>query len=169
MTVKLIEDAVVLIPNMEHKTFTHSKEVLKKGEELQGEPKMINGLRRGEPFVYRVFRTNDGKIIFLNKTDLKTEKMAEKEQMTEVTLGMDSAPRGTIVNMPPSPQKNLIIWGLAGAAAGFAYAKYKKHDMKHIAKWALIGVAVGAGAGYLYSRHSLNVLAGKKNDFIVKK
>lgn len=39
-----------------------------------------------------------------------------------------------------------------GGIAGFAYAKYKKHDMKKVAMFIALGAAIGYGSGYVLDR-----------------
>ena len=69
MTIKgvITEDTKTLIPNKEHKNFTETNTIIPKGTIVEGEMKSIQGKRKGEDFLYRVFFTNDGHIIFQNK------------------------------------------------------------------------------------------------------
>ena len=67
MIVSTIDNAVVLVPNKEHKNFTESKEVIPASTSLVGTFKVINGLRRGKAFDYRIFITDDGRIIYADK------------------------------------------------------------------------------------------------------
>ena len=149
----LIKDAQVLIPNAEHKNFTTNNLLIPKGNIVQGKPKTIEGLRRGEPFTYKLFFTDKNQIIYLN-----TIKPME---MTEVTLGADAGQTATRVNMIPAEayskakMRGLIIGGIAG----FAWAKYKKHDMKKAAMF----IGIGAVAGYV-----AGMLIDRKNKVIVK-
>ena len=55
---QVIEDAKILIPNTEHKNFTDSGEIIEEGTFVSGQVKNIEGLRRGKPFIYRLFLTN---------------------------------------------------------------------------------------------------------------
>lgn len=156
MKVLVNQDSKVLIPNPEHKNFTESNEVIGKENVLHGEIKNVQGLRRGEPFTYRLFVTNDNKIIYLkNITPMET---------TEVTLGADSQRSSTVVNLVPAETFNKVkTTGLViGALAGFAYAKYKKHDMKKMAMYIFAGAAVGYASAYIVDRRKKGtVIAGK--------
>ena len=60
MLVEIIEDAPILLPNKEHKNFTKSESILPKGTLVEGDFKNVSGLRRGNPFNYRVFTTKEG-------------------------------------------------------------------------------------------------------------
>ena len=69
MTAEVIEDAPVLVPNKEHANFTRTEIVIPAGTKIEGEVKIIKGKRRGEPFTYRLFCTNDNQYIYLKKTN----------------------------------------------------------------------------------------------------
>lgn len=136
-TTTVIEDANVLIPNPEHQNFTATAEVIKKDTEITGEPKNIKGLRKGEPFTYKLFLTNDNKLIYLKKI-----------KPMETQSGADS----TIVNLKQTMlAKPAILGAVGGALAGFAWAKYKKHETKKIAIYALIGGVAGFVFGKVIS------------------
>jgi hypothetical protein len=144
MQVKLIEDAKVLVPNSEHKNFTEGKELLQKDTILTGEPKLIAGLRRGEPFNYRLFRTDQNQLIYLNKI--------RNMDTTEVKLGAEGDPTPTKINLKQTflaQPANLAAIG--GAVIGFGYAKYKKHDMKKALIYTVVGGVVGFVAGKIAS------------------
>jgi hypothetical protein len=136
--------ANILIPNQEHKNFTFSDEKIEGGTVVSGKLTSVNGLRRGEPFTYKLFLTKDNKLIY--QKNLKNMKQA-----TEVTLGADSQTSATSVNLTPAEHfSRMKLTGvLIGGAAGFAYAKYKKHDLKKVAMYIAIGAAIGYGAEYL--------------------
>ena len=57
-----IEDAPVLIPNEDHQNFTQGKDVIKKNTQVSGDVQIVSGLRRGEPFTYRLFLTSNNKL-----------------------------------------------------------------------------------------------------------
>jgi hypothetical protein len=156
MEVRVLKDTKYLIANPDHKNFTESGEMIEEGSVLKGEPKAIQGLRRGEPFVYRLFITEEGKILYLNNI--------EPMKTVEVTLGADAQRTPTTVNLLPAETfskmktAGLIIGGLAG----FAYAKSKKHDMKKVAMFIAVGAAVGFGAGYVFDRNRKVVVTQSK-------
>jgi hypothetical protein len=152
------DQAQVLIPNGSHKNFTASREVMPKGIMLTGEFIVIEGLRRGQPFQYRLFKIeNTNNYIFTNKTQ-KTNTM----EKTEVTLGADAKVSPTVVDIPSNAKANKmpIIAAVIGAGAGFGFAKYRKVEGN--AKW--IYVAVGAVAGYFVGK----MIANKKAITVVK-
>lgn len=151
MKVQVIQDAEVLLPNKDHKNFTMSGEIIEEGTVLNGNEQYIVGLKKGKPFTYRLFKTNNNKLIFLNKI--------KPMETTEVTLGADSQVSPTEVNFAPAENFTRVkVTGmLLGAIAGFAYAKYAKHDMKKMAMF----IGVGAVAGYF-----TGVLIDRKNNVI---
>jgi len=145
ITGEIVEQgATVLIPNKDHKNFTFSDEKIEGGKLVKGTLKAINGLRRGEPFTYRLFLTNDNKLIY-------QKNIKNMTNATEVTLGADAQTSPISVNLKPAENfSSMKITGiLVGGAAGFAYAKYKKHDMKKVAMYIGVGAAIGYFAEYL--------------------
>jgi len=149
MRVVTLTDAEILIPNKDHQNFTFNGAIISEGTVLEGKEEYIGGLRRGEPFTYRLFKTNKGQYIYLNKT--------KPMQVTEVTLGADSGQTKTVIDMIPAETYSKVktISIIVGGIAGFMYSKYLKHDMKKNLMWAGVGAVVGYGAGY--------VLDSKKN------
>lgn len=139
----LVKDAKVLIPNNEHKNFTETTEVIAKGTKVSGKIENIQGLRRGEPFTYRLFNTNNNKLIYLNNL--------ENMGATEVKLGADASQTSTKVDLIPAETFNKLRRNglIIGAIAGFAWAKYKKHDMKKVGMWIGVGALVGYAAAYV--------------------
>lgn len=158
MKVILIDDAPVLIPNPRHKNFTATNEIIEKGTELDGDIKKIEGERKGERFVYRLFRTKDGKLIFLNKT--KPKNM----EKTEVTLGADAAQSPTKIKLPST--SNIGARPLIGAAVGLvaAYFYAKKKGFVGGKKWIHYGIGAVAGFAvgkYLQSQRKVVVTPSK--------
>lgn len=148
MQVILVEDAKVLTPNRAHKNFTETPELIKCGTKLEGEIKKIEGLRKGEPFTYRIFKTKDNKIIYLNKT-----KPMEK---TEVTLGADSAQTPTVVKLPSTSDLGWkpVVGTIVGAVAAHLYIKKKGYTGTKRVIHYLIGAGAGFGLGYLWQTKS---------------
>lgn len=147
MTIKgVIVDggANVLIPNNEHKNFTFSDEKIEGGTVVEGKLTAVNGLRRGEPFTYRLFLTKDNKLIY-------QKNLKNMAQETEVTLGADAQTSATSINLTPAEHfsKMKLTGVLIGGIAGFAWAKYKKHDLKKVAMYIGVGAALGYGIEYL--------------------
>jgi len=150
------EDAKVLTPNPAHKNFTETPEIIKAGTIVTGEIKKVQGLRKGEPFVYRIFKTADNKIIYLNKT-----KPMEK---TEVTLGADAAQTPTVVKLPSTSDFGWkpVVGTLVGLFVSHRIVK-KKNLTAH-KKWItyIAGAGLGFGAGYLWQTHgSIKVKTSK--------
>ncbi len=157
MQIELIEDANVLIPNEEHKNFTRTEKIIAKGTILDGEPKSVNGQRRGEPFQYKLFLTNDKEFIYLKKT--------KPMRTTEVTLGADATQTPTIVSVPTGKKllTPIVIGGtLIGAGAGYYFAKKKNFDSKK-RNMAIVGGAVLGffGAKYFEKRKGIVVKPSK--------
>ena len=143
MKVVTTEDAAILVPNEDHKNFTMNGLVIPRGVELEGSTKEVQGLRRGKPFTYRLFVTNNKQIIYSNNV--------KPMDTTEVTLGADASRTPTMVNLLPAESFNKLRTGglIVGALAGFAWAKYKKHDMKKVVMFIAIGAVAGYAGAYL--------------------
>lgn len=143
MEAVVLEDAKVLVPNKEHKNFTETNEVIPKGETLNGEFKSISGLRRGQPFSFRVFITNNGQIIYSNKV--------KQMEATEVTLGADSSRSATVVNMLPAEtfKTSRVVFAIAGAIGGVMYARKKGGNKL---KFGLIGGLAGYAAVWVFDK-----------------
>ena len=141
--VEVIDDAKVLIPNPAHQNFSETEEIIPKGAKIVGQQRLINGLRRGQPFTYRLFYTDNNKIIHLNK--IKT--MAN----TETTFGADSQVSPTIVKVPLQSRlaKATTMGAIGGAIIGFGYAKYKKHDNNKLMLYTAVGGVMGYVAGLI--------------------
>lgn len=147
MKVVVNKDSKILIANNEHKNFTETDQILEEGTILNGNAINVKGLRRGEPFTYRLFITPKKEILYLNNiTPMNT---------TEVMLGADESVSSTKVNLIPAETFSRVktIGLVAGALAGFAYAKYKKQDMKKVAMWIAAGALVGYAAAYVIDRN----------------
>lgn len=136
MKVQTLEDIKVLTPNSEHQNFTVTNEIIPAKTLLDGEIKVIKGLRRGEPFDYKLFLTNEGKLIYINKL----KNMEEQS-------GVDT-PAKVSVNLKQNKlAQPMVLGAIGGALIGFGYAKYKKHEPKkalmYSATGAILGVIVG--------------------------
>jgi hypothetical protein len=156
MKAKVISDAHVLIPNKNHQNFTRTGEIIPAGTKVEGTVKVINGLKRGLPFDYKLFYTNDKKIIYI-----KNIKPMEK---TEVTLGADAAQSATVVGLPNTSNLGTrpIIGVVVGATAGFLIARKRKVATHSKVIYTVIGGLVGFVAGkYLQSKRKVVVKASK--------
>ena len=147
MQVRVIKNATILIPNGDHKNFTETDNYIPAGTELIGEQKYISGKRRGQDFVYRLFQSEKGNLIYQNT--IKPIKM------TEVKLGADSSVAPTKIELPNEAKyaNAHLIGAVGGTVAGFAIAKKMKKSKKQTYLFA-IG---GALAGYITGR----LIAGK--------
>jgi hypothetical protein len=157
MLVEIIEDAPILLPNVEHKNFTNSVDVIPKGTLTDGELKNVNGLRRGSPFNYRVFTTKEGDIIYSKYV---------KPMAVEVTMGADSQVSATKVEMTKS-ETNTTTRRVIGAVVGgvVGYAVSKRGAQKSFTQ-QLMYIGGGALAGYLvgnYMNRKTGIVVQKAN------
>lgn len=142
MQIIVIEDAKVLVPNKEHKNFTATDLIIPSGTELEGDKILVDGMRRGEPFQYKLFKTNDNRYIYLNKTQ---PNMAT----TQVYLGADAQTSPTIVDVPQPKLLSTtnVVGAIAGYFVGHWYSKkYQKGNPRYY------GLA-GAVAGVIVARY----------------
>lgn len=143
MKVITCSDVPVLIPNEQHKNFTDSDVVIPKGTTLTGEFRAIKGLRKSEPFTYRLFYTNKDQIIYTK--NIKPVTM----EKTEVTLSAEGTaqPHGAIISIPKNYfDKNAMYGAILGAAAGFGFAHYKKKSAKQKILFTCLGAVAGVVA-----------------------
>lgn len=155
MLVEIIEDAPILLPNKEHKNFTSSDNVLPKGTLVEGELKNVSGLRRGNPFNYRVFTTKEGDIIYSKYV---------KPMAVEVTMGADSQVSATKVEMVGSEKTTTsrrVIGAVVGGVVGYAVAK--RGTPKSFTQ-QLMYIGGGALAGYLVGNYM-----NRKTGIVVEK
>jgi len=145
MKVIVTEDADILIPNTNHRNITASGQIIEAESVLEGNPKNIKGLRKGRPFIYKVFVTRDSKMIYLNKV-----KPIKEMKRTEVTLGADSQVGATTIDMTSvnSNSNNKYIGAILGALSCYGYCKYKKYNTKKMIGFLVAGSILGFGAGY---------------------
>lgn len=147
MKVITIEDAPILTPNPEHKNFTATEYIIPKGTEIFGEVKKIDGLRKGKPFQYRLFYTNNKQIIYTNK--IKPTNM----EKTEVTLSAEGQKDPTVISVPKNTMDRNAMYGIIiGAVAGFGYSAYKNKGAKEKLMFSAIGAALGFIAGKVITK-----------------
>lgn len=146
MEYQVIKDSQVLMPNVKHKNFNKTPEVIKEGTFVSGNPKEVQGIRKGQPFTYNLLEVAPSKLIFFkNVKQLNTEKMDTRE----VTLGADGNPTSVVKIPDNSFAVKAHIWlAIGGAIAGFAYARKKGKPMKS----QLIHAAIAGGAGFLIGK-----------------
>lgn len=142
MKVVACNDIPVLIPNNEHKNFTETDVIIPKGTTVSGEFKTIKGLRKGEPFTYRLFYTNKNQIIYTK--NIKPVTM----EKTEVTLSAEGQEKpSAIISIPKNYfDKNAMYGALLGAAAGFGFAHYKQKSVKQKLLFTCLGAVAGVVA-----------------------
>jgi hypothetical protein len=114
---------------------------------LKGNFANIEGLRRGEPFTYKLFITEDKNILYQNSV--------EPMKTIELTSGADSQRTPTLVNLTPAETFNKVkTAGLViGAVAGFAYCKYKNCDTRKSVMYIFAGAVIGYAAAYVVDRN----------------
>ena len=150
MEATVLQNTRILKQNNEHKNFTETNEIIPIGTTIQGKPIFVDGLRRGEPFRYRLFITNEGKIIYQNKI----KPMA----VTEVTLGADSKQSATVVDTNPT-KKNISKFTIGGALIGGGLGYYLSKRMANPSRQKMMMfVGIGVVAGFLVGK---NVESGK--------
>lgn len=153
ITVEVIEDAQILVPNETHKNFTSTNETLPKGTIAFGQMKTVKGIRRGEPFDYRIFVTNNNEVIYQNKI----KPMAT----TQVYLSADNQQTATVVNVPSRKliSTTTIIGAIIGGVAGNYYAKKQGGNRNTLmVGGAILGFFV---ARYMEGRGMLRVKPSK--------
>jgi hypothetical protein len=134
-------DAAILVPNKEHKNFTDTGKVIPKNTKIIGNPTIIKGLRRGQPFDYKLFITDKNEFIYL--------KTIQTMNATEVLLGADASTTPTVVKMPNDSNLGMrpVIGTILGGILGYYYAK-KKNSSK-----VMMFTAVGAVAGFAAGKY----------------
>ena len=150
-------NAPLLIPNPDHRNFTEAghrnftnkSKFLPKGTDCVGEFISVEGLRKGVPFKWNLFKTNKNQFIF--------QKLVTPMEATEIKLGADAQVTPTKVDVPSNEKadRSPLVGALVGAGLGLAFAKYKKVEG---AKKTVIYMAVGTIAGYVVGK----MIANKK-------
>ena len=95
-----VEEAKVLIPNKEHRNFTDTGNVIEAESIIEGNPIEIKGLRKGEPFTYKMFKTKNGQLIYI--------KTVKPMDTTEVRLGFEGAKDTTKATVVQLPNESMI-------------------------------------------------------------
>jgi len=132
------KDTKVLVPNKEHKNFTSTEETIPEGTYLYGEEKRVQGLRRGQPFVYRLFFTDENEIIYLDDVD-KVEAMSNADSQV-MPRNVDLATGNTTISL--NDKKLLFL--LAGGTIGyFVGKKISSNNTRNIVVGSLAGFLIG--------------------------
>ena len=126
----IIQNTNFLIPNKEHKNFTDSSDYARVGEIVKGEFRNVNGLRKGKPFEYRLFFTNNGKILYANC--VKAENVP-----SEIISNADNLQTPTLVDLKPAEQFKYTahLIALGGGIAGYYYGKKQKATGNDLIKY----------------------------------
>jgi hypothetical protein len=134
-----ILDAAILVPNKEHKNFTDTGKVIPQNTKILGNPTIVKGLRRGQPFEYKLFVTDKNEIIYL--------KTIQPMKSTEVLLGADASTTPTVVKMPNDSNLGMrpVLGTILGGVLGYYYAK-KKNPSK-VMMFTVIGAVAGFATG----------------------
>ncbi len=151
-----IELAELLIPNPAHKSFSGSNTFLNAGQEIEGEPTVVEGNRRGRPFSYKLFKTNDNKYIFLNK--IKIDDM----KTTDVKLGADGQTTPTVINTRAHFKYAPALGALTGAFIAWRYSKKHQHTTAKMAMWIGVAGLAGYGVGkFIVNQDGLGITKSK--------
>lgn len=149
MKVIVVKDAAILTPNKAHQNFTKTDKKIPKDTVLSGDYWKIAGKRKGEDFEYRLFKTENGTLIFQNKT--------KPIMNTEVTLGANAlkaeTPLNTEIEMPNDNKyaHAHIVGAVAGTVGGFYLAKRMKKTGRTPYYFAIGGAVAGFFVGRLIS------------------
>jgi len=150
------ELAELLIPNPAHKSFSGSNTFIDQGTEIEGEPVVVNGNRRGRPFDYKLFKTSDNKYIFLNK--IKIDDMNK----TDVKLGADAAQTPTIINTRAHFKYAPVVGAAIGAFVAWRYSKKHQHTTQKMLMWVGVAGLAGYGVGkFIVNQEGLGITKSK--------
>ena len=141
----IIQNCNFLIPNKEHQNFTESDLAARVGDTIRGEFKNVNGLRKGKPFEYRLFFTNDGKILYANC--IRAENIS-----SEIISNVDNLQAPLSVNIKPSEQFKYVA-ALVGGIAGYLYGKKQNADKNKLITYIAVGSVGAYGIYYLIEKN----------------
>lgn len=135
MKAKVKVKTPILIHNTEHRNFVETDKFVPEGTILEGERINIIGKRKGKEFVYRLFKDNDGILIY--------EKYIEP---MEVNLNANGEADTRVITMP-SVKNDTRTHAIISVVAGvLAYGVAKK--MGSNGKKSLMIAGVTALVGY---------------------
>jgi hypothetical protein len=130
---KVLEDCKLLLPNKEHENFTESNFTIDKDTILLGNNKRIIGKRRGDDFIYRIFVTDDKKILYTKNI----------KDMREINLYADGSDD---INRNPKEDNTKLYGALIGLVAGYALHKYG--SIKVINNYPILSILSSSLIGY---------------------
>lgn len=146
----IIQNTNYLIPNKEHKNFTASNQEAMVGGVLTGEFRNINGLRKGKPFEYRLFFTNDGKILYANC--VRAENVPSEILSNADNKNLDESKSSTSVNYTP------YLIALGGGLAGYYYGKNKNVSGNDLIKYIVVGSVGAYGIYYFTNKNKTTII-----------
>jgi len=132
MDVVCLDKTPILIHNTEHKNFVETDKSVPKGTKMTGQFMNVIGKRKGKEFTYRLFKDEDGVIVYQNKV-----------KPMEVTLNATGDDETRVITFP-NVQDNLKTHAIVSAGAAviaFAVAK-RMGKANKTAFWAAAGSAV---------------------------
>ncbi len=167
-----IVDAPVLIPNRPHRNFIENGEIINKGTEIEGEIKKVQGRRRGQDFMFTIFKTKEGKIIYLNKTNMKDrivtlsanaegENYESKVSIDGVSIEENKHSSEGVAPIIINAKKNNSFFKsysffllLAGGVSGFLVAKNKNKPTKEVLVYSFSGALAGFVIGKVIDKQA---------------
>jgi len=155
MQVKIITESNYLTPNKDHKNFTDSIESANVGDKVEGEFKNISGLRKGQPFVYRLFVTKNGKILYANTVE--SELPPAKEVLSNATAN-DIKPVEVLEIPNDGNIKSVgLILAIAGGVIGYFYGKKQNATQNTLLQYIAVGTVGAYGIYWLTNQNKSTV------------
>lgn len=99
MKAVVINHTKILKANPDHQNFQETDQIIPEGTVVEGKLQKVSGLRRGQPFVYRVFITNKGHILFENQVKpemANVEVLLNADGKKETTTGNDQLKKAVL-------------------------------------------------------------------------
>ena len=151
----ILQNTNYLTPNKDHKNFTDSVESANVGDKLEGEFKNISGLRKGEPFVYRLFVTKNGKILYANTVEavipppIEVLSNASADDLKPVEV-MEIPNDGNIKSVG-------LILAIAGGIIGYFYGKKQNATQNTLLQYIAVGTVGAYGIYWLTNQNKSTV------------
>ena len=135
MKVSIKEDTPILINNDGHYNFIETDKIIPEGTILNGEYLNIVGKRKGKEFTYRLFKDDDGILVY-----------EKKVKPMEVNLNANGVADTRVISLP-NAKNDMRVHAVISVVAGvIGYAVAKK--MGKSSKYAMITGGIVAIAGY---------------------
>jgi hypothetical protein len=146
-----------LIPNKEHKNFTDSSDEARVGSIVNGEFRNVDGLRKGKPFIYRLFFTKNGKILYANCVNAENVP-------SEILSGADQSQTATMINLKSAEsfkyKAHIIAFG--GGLLGYFYGKKQNKTGMNLLKYTAVGAVGAYGIYYLIDTNKSAIIKPSK-------